>query len=353
MLQICHVLRYTSFFAQVREVLHSGRLGQAITVSLRENVSAWHIAHSFVRGSWRRADLSSPMILAKCCHDLDILGWLLDRRVTRLSSVGGLTHFRPENAPEGAPTRCTDGCPAAENCPYYAPAIYLDLEPIKRGLTHARNPLFRAAAKLSLSNPAAFNALAVLIPILRRLRDYDGHPRSVISDDPTNPAALLEALKTGPYGRCVYHCDNDVVDHQVVLMEYEGGLSATLTMHGHSEEEGRTIRIDGSQASLFGKFGWGDTYLEIRDHRGGRIERFNYPNALEGGAGHGDADDNLMRAFADALHGDPDAVKSNARDSLEGHLLAFAAEEARLNGSVIEMDAFRARADSLGAAYVL
>ena len=313
-LQICHVLRYTSLFTKVREIVQSGRLGQLITVEQRENVAFWHMAHSFVRGNWCNAAESSPMILAKCCHDLDVLHWILGRRAERISSVGSLIHFRAENAPPGAPPRCTDGCPAQDVCPFYAPSIYIEQEPLARE--------------------------AGVSPWL--LREYDGWPRSVVSAD-VSPAALRRALETGPYGRCVYHCDNNVVDHQVVSMAFEDGISVTLIMHGHSHEEGRTMRYDGSRATLLGAFGHGGMWVEMHDHRSGDVERYD----LRGGGGHGGGDNGLMGAFIDVLNGKADPLTS-ARASLESHLMAFAAEEARLSATVVRMDDFRARAEAAG-----
>ncbi|MCJ7694474.1 MAG: Gfo/Idh/MocA family oxidoreductase, partial [Anaerolineaceae bacterium] len=222
-LQICHVLRYTDFFNKVYEIVRSGDLGQIITVSHRENVSSWHMAHSYVRGNWRSLEESSPMILAKCCHDLDFLYWLMGEPVATLSSTGNLRHYRPEYAPEGAPLRCTDGCPEAGKCPFYAPAIYLDLLPFKHSLSHSHSKLYRNIGKLALNHPKLLLTLGKLIPALRSLTEYSGWPRSVITDNPASDEAVVEALLTGPYGRCVYHCDNDVVDHQVVAMTFESG----------------------------------------------------------------------------------------------------------------------------------
>ena len=227
LLMICHVLRYTAFFSALHQILASGRLGRIITVEHRENVAYWHMAHSFVRGNWRNSQVESPMILAKCCHDMDILYWNLGP-VRRLSSFGSLSHYRPENAPPGAPERCTDGCPAADECPWYAPRLYL--------------------------------------------HGHTGWPVSVISED-LSQEARRRALETGPYGRCVYHCDNDVVDHQTVNLEFESGASGTLFMHGHSHEEGRTMRYDGTRATLRGRFGYGfGDSIEIHDHLTGRVE---------------------------------------------------------------------------------
>ena len=343
-LQIAHVLRYTEFFQRLYEIVQSGELGQIITVSHRENVSAWHMAHSYVRGHWRRTDLASPMILAKSCHDLDILYWILGSRAARLSSVGGLRHFRPENAPEGAPERCLDGCPAADTCPFYAPALYLDLEPIYHGLSQALNPGVRIVSKVMRRALWFMNAAARVAPPLRQLTEYAGWPRSVITDRPGDLDSLTEALKTGPYGRCVYRADNDVVDHQIVLMELENGVSVSFTMHGHSFEEGRTTRIDGSRATLLAKFSWNKAFIEVHDHRGGGVRRINLPNNIEQG-GHGGGDSRLMTAFVQALSGTHQGTLTDARLALESHLLAFAAEESRLTAQVIEMDAFRARAE--------
>ncbi len=344
LLQIAHVLRYTDFFQQIYQIVQSGKLGKIITVSHRENVSAWHMAHSYVRGNWRRADQASPMILAKSCHDLDILYWILSSRAKTLSSVGNLMLFKAENAPQGAPQRCLDGCPVAESCPFYAPAIYIDLEPIYFGLSNALNKGIRLAGRLMQSHPGVVRVAANVYHPLRRITEYEGWPRSVITDHPSDPASVYEALKSGPYGRCVYHCDNDVVDHQIVLMEMENGVSVSFTMHGHSFEEGRTIRIDGSQATLLGKFGFNHTFIEICDQRGGKCERIDMPNNLEMG-GHGGGDSGLLEHFVKALAGVQDAALTNARASLESHLMAFAAEQARTTRTVIDMRAFRTEAE--------
>lgn len=298
LLMICHVLRYTSFFSTLHDILASGRLGDVITVEHRENVVYWHMAHSFVRGNWRSSRSESPMILAKCCHDLDILYWNLGP-VRRLNSFGSLIHYRRENAPPDATERCTDGCPAANECPWYAPRLYL------------------------------------------RDDDYVGWPISVISED-TSLEARRRALETGPYGRCVYHCDNDVVDHQTVNMEFASGATGVLFMHGHSHQEGRTMRYDGTRATLRGRFGHGFNSIEIHDHLTGRVEKIQ-PQAE--GSGHGGGDEGIMAAFARALHNSC-ALMTTAGVSLESHLMAFAAEEARVNGSIVSMDTFRRQAEA-------
>ncbi|MBI5669670.1 MAG: Gfo/Idh/MocA family oxidoreductase [Chloroflexi bacterium] len=313
-LQIGHVLRYTDFFTQIHDIVQSGRLGDIITVEHRENVAYWHMAHSFVRGNWRRTDETSPMILAKCCHDLDILYWVLGERVTRLSSFGSLRHFRPENAPRpDVPARCTDGCPVEADCPFSAPGIYLEHRP------------FRPIAT-SLGLPEDTNLTSFL--------DW---PLVALAHGDKRPEAIRAALEHGPYGRCVYHSDNDVVDHQVVMMETERGTSVTLFMHGHSHDQSRTMRYDGTRATLEAKFAM-QNEIKIHDHLSGKTEVIEWFGGMDG---HGGGDHKLMAAFLKTLRDGTHAPLTDARASLESHLLAFAAEEARLTGCVVDMDAYR------------
>jgi predicted dehydrogenase len=299
LLQICHVLRYSPFWQKLREIVQSGRLGRVISVDHRENLVFWHMAHSFVRGNWRQYETSGPMILGKCCHDFDILYWILRKNVVWLNSFGSLTHFRPEYAPQGAPQRCTDGCAVAETCKYYAPRIYVS--------------------------------------------DVDGWPFNALSYE-TTKEARLEALKTGPYGRCVYFCDNDVVDHQTVNMELEDGTTVTLTMQGQGNEECRTMRYDGTQATLNAKFSSSGHKVSIHDHLTGEVAHVPIPEV--DASGHGGGDFGLARSFVNAMKGKPDDSLTTARESLESHLLSFAAEEARLEHKVIYMPEFRAHAEA-------
>ena len=296
LLQVCHVLRYTPFWQALREVVQSGALGRIISVTHRENLIYYHMAHSFVRGNWRDEATSGPMILSKCCHDFDILLWILRKNVMHLNSFGSLTHFRPENAPEGATMRCTDGCPAVDTCKYEATKLYA--------------------------------------------RDGFGWPLNAVSWIPTKEARL-EALKTGWYGRCVYHCDNDVVDHQTVNMELDDGTTVTLVMNGQGDEECRTMRWDGTKATLYGRFSSKGHEIRIHHHLKGEVE--NVPVIARDASGHGGGDYGIVRSFLNTVKGRPDDSVTTARESLESHLLAFAAEEARLNKTVIDMEVFRAR----------
>ena len=340
LLMVCHVLRYTDFFQKVKEVFNSGRLGQIVHIAHSENVSYFHMAHSYVRGNWRSLTDSAPMIIAKSCHDLDLIYWFLGEKCVFLSSNGGLRHFRAENAPEGAPLRCTDGCPASPTCPFYAPRIYLENYPIKEAVSKAANPIIRTLGRLSLSAPALTKALSKVIPPIKILTEYSGWPRNTITDHPESDPSVLKALQEGPYGRCVYHCDNNVVDHQVVNLTFESGITATLTMHGHCYEGGRTLRVDGSQATLLGKFTYSQAWLEIHDHGSMHIERFTFPTEVDQTAGHGGGDAGLMNSFLAAMRGEQ-APLTTARDALESHLLGFAAEGARVGNQTVDMNDFR------------
>jgi predicted dehydrogenase len=295
-LQICHVLRYAPFFRTIYEIVASGRLGDIVSLEWNENLACWHFAHSFVRGRWANSKTSAPMILTKCCHDLDLLVWMLGRPET-VASFGSLTHFRPDRVGAEIPDRCTDGCPIEAECPYFAPRIYIERDP--------------------------------------------GHwARDPVSLD-HSPQALLRGLETGPYGRCVYRSDNDVVDHQVVLLQFASGLNASLTMQGASPVEGRTLRIDGMRATLFGNEA--RTELELHDHRTGHVETL-HPVLPESGHGGGDA--GVMHDFVQALQSGERHVLTSAADSLISHLLAFAAEEARVRQRVVDI---RAYSGQLGA----
>jgi len=291
MLQICHVLRYAPFFSTLYDIVQSGRIGEVITVEHKENIAFWHMAHSFVRGNWGNTATSSPMILAKCCHDLDILVWTLGRRCTRISSFGTLTHFRSKNKSADIPERCTDDCPIEPECPYSALRQYLG--------------------------------------------ENTGWPTSVISVDKSYEARL-EALKTGPYGRCVYRCDNDVVDHQVINMEFEGGLTVAFTMHGHSHDNCRTMRYSGTKATLRAHEGKGE--LVVHDYLTGTEE--SVPPEHRGG-GHGGGDTGLMDSFIQSLRDPNSEILTSCHNSLESHLIAFASEKSRLEGCIVDMADYR------------
>jgi predicted dehydrogenase len=296
MLAVGHVMRYMPYTRAVKEVVDSGQLGEIVSVQHLEPVGFWHQAHSYVRGNWRRADLATSMLLAKSCHDLDWLQYILGRPPLRVSSFGSLTHFTAANRPDGAADRCV-ACAVEPGCAYSASRLY-------RGLLD---------------------------------RGAHGWPLNVIVDDAT-PAALDQALRDGPYGRCVYACDNDVVDHQVVALEFAGAspgtfTTATFTMTAFTEAAHRRTQLFGTQGELSGD---GET-IRVYDFLT-RSERVLTPAAaggMDAGEGHAGGDAGLMDAFVAAVAaGNPDLIMSGPGESLASHLAVFAAERARLNGTV-------------------
>ncbi|MBR6322598.1 MAG: Gfo/Idh/MocA family oxidoreductase [Lachnospiraceae bacterium] len=289
---VCHVLRYTPFYSALKKVLDEGGIGRIITIDATENVGYYHFAHSFVRGNWRRVDETSPMILAKCCHDMDYLRWFADSPCVSVSSHGDLSVFTEKAAPEGAGTRCTLNCPAKERarCPYDAEKIYI---------TGSRG--FR--------------------------KNGDNWPQNVVVSEPTEEK-LYDALLTGPYGRCVYHCDNDVYDHQTVLMRFENGIEATFTTSAFSENIYRTIKITGTEGELEG-------YLEkdlIIVKRFGEEERTIDLSAKKGEfKGHGGGDAGLAGGFIRVLS-EGGAALTSVDASVDSHLMALAAQASSERG---------------------
>src|SRR5919199_2156746 len=307
LLQIGHVLRYAPFFRAVYDVLRAGRVGPVISVDWRENLVYWHYAHSFVRGNWRRADTSGPMLLTKCCHDLDLLVWMFGGMCERIASFGGQRRFTSATVGPEVPGRCLDGCPYADTCEYYAPRLYLDrLE----------------------ENPDNFTVGAITLD-----HTYTG---------------VMRALEDGPYGRGVYRSDNDVVDHQVVLMRFADNQAVTLTMQGASHVEGRTLRIDGLRGTLLGNEARGE--LVLIDHLTGTRTAIEAPIRHLGA--HGGGDVGLLDAFVAAVRGERQEVSTSARESIDSHLMAFAGEQARVTGETIDMHAYRARIEAQIAAGV-
>lgn len=298
-LAVCHVLRYTPYTSTVRRVIENGELGELIGIEHTEPVGWWHFAHSYVRGNWGRAAESGPSILTKCCHDLDWLRYLAGRPAVRVSSTGGLRHFTPASRPPGAGERCTD-CGAEPGCPYSAVRLYLGMR---------ADPARRDRWPLSVVIPGA-----------------------AVRDE----RAVLAALREGPYGRCVYSAGNDVADHQVVTVEFAGGLVATLTMSAFTPAARRLTRIMGSHGHLDGN----GTALTLTDFVTGQTRDLGIqagtPGSLAGhdaAGGHDGGDDGVIDAFIHAVAtGDTSVIRSSAADSLESHLMAFAAEASRQAG---------------------
>lgn len=333
-LQICHVLRYTNFWSTVKTLVDSGQVGDIISITHRENIAYWHTAHSYVRGNWRNSDISAPMILSKCCHDFDLLYWIVGKKPTRISSFGSLSFFNEKNAPPGVPYRCTDGCPIADVCIYSAIKIYVDIEPF---YNMGKNSPSRGFRFFSRHHNLAKGLSKIIFP-LKRLTNFKEWPVSMITSD-FSLEGKLKALREGPYGRCVYHCDNNVVDHQQTLIEFENGVTAELTMNGHSAIEERTIRIDGTKGTLIGNFMDIGDELIFFDSSNGEKNILIKPKLHA--EGHGGGDTGLMEGFVNSLQPEYSLVPlTEARASLESHLMAFAAEQSRVETRVVDMEKF-------------
>lgn len=333
-LQICHVQRYAPFYSSIKSLIDSGKIGKVVNISLRENISSFHYAHSFIRGHWHNRENSSPMILAKSCHDMDILYWLVNQKALKISSFGSQKFFGRENMPEGAPDFCLRGCPIEDSCLYNSKRIYLDIIP----LLHIGAKSSRGMERFIIKTVLKFPQLANL-PMFKRVKNFTEWPVSTITNDFTREG-ILKALSETNYGKCVYKIDDhNVVDHQVVNIEFEDKTTTSFTMHGFSDEEGRTIRIDGTKGTIIGEhLASGDRVVHI-DHLTDRRSNVWKSGRL---VGHGGGDDGLMKAFLENIESESKQnVLTNARAALESHLMAFAADIARLENRVVELEEMR------------
>ena len=290
---VCHVLRYTAYTRKLKQILDSGVIGDIVSMQHIEEVGWWHQAHSFVRGNWRNEKESSFMLLAKSCHDVDWISYIMGQKCKAVSSFGSLKHFRKAEQPEGAASRCLD-CSCESACPYSAIKIYIK-DRLEKG--HTDWPV------------------NVLTPVVNREN-------------------VLKALREGPYGRCVYECDNDVVDNQVVNMLFEGGRTAAFTMTAFANG-GRKTRIFGTKGEIYGD----SSEIKVFNFLTRKTEISN-TNASEGSilGGHGGGDGSLMESFVNAIaNNDPSQILSGPEATLESHLMVFAAEKSRKAGRVITL----------------
>ena len=289
---VCHVLRYSPFFIRIRDILSSGRLGKIVCIDHTENVGNFHMAHSFVRGNWRNSDLSSPIIMQKSCHDLDILLWLTGKRALKISSAGSLCFFKPENAPAGSTERCLD-CPVAASCRFDARKAYL--------------------------------------PVI------GSWPAEVLTQNQTEEG-ILKALREGRYGRCVFRCDNNVCDHQTTLIEFEDGITAAFTLSGMTNRMCRTIHIMCENGELWGDDEKGE--IRISSFRSNNVSGYE-EEVIHIGAVSGDhsgGDQGLMEDFSAGLHGRRESEsRSSVHRSVESHLMACAAEISRLTSQTVDL----------------
>lgn len=280
---VCHVLRYSPYFIKLRELIHDGSIGELIGIQHLEPIQHIHMSHSYVRGNWHNSKETTPIILAKSCHDLDILRWMVGKPCKKVSAFGDLKWFKKENKPEGATARCSDGCSIESECPYSALKIYYR--------ERQRNYVFD------------------------------------LPDDPDKQAeVVLKYLKTTNYGRCVYQMDNDQPDHYITNLQFQDGITAAFSMEAFTSYEGRRTRIMGSHGDIVGD-----------------MSKFIYTNFLTNeetvfeldSDSHGGGDWNLAADWVQAVSQQNPALLSSTIDaSVESHIMGFTAEKSRLKGQI-------------------
>ncbi len=302
-LMVCHVLRYAPFYTAIRERVQAGELGDLINITTAENVSYHHMAVAFVRGKWNRRAQSNPMLLAKCCHDLDLITWMKSGIAPQsVTSQGSLMYFKPQNAPPGSGTRCLVDCQIEATCPYSARKHYIEQN---------------------------------------RWRFYAWDDLEHI-ETPTLEQKLASLRTDNPYGRCVWRCDNDVVDHQVVSIEFEDGCVATHTMVGGTARPCRTIHLIGTKGEIEGTLEEGSFIIRHPDARAGHEYTETRVDVNVTHDMHGGGDFRLVRDFLATLKGEPVSIsRTDIADSLYGHLIAYAADEAMLNRRVVTVERVR------------
>lgn len=294
---VCHVLLYTDLTRKLRELVRGGAIGELVNMQHFEPVGWWHQAHSFVRGNWRNEEESSFMLLAKSCHDMDWMRHMVDQRCTRVASFGSLRHFRAAEKPAGAADRCWE-CPVEPDCPYSAKRIYYAHFGRDRGVDYLND---------------------------------------IITGGRNTREAVEEALRTGPYGRCVYACDNDVVDHQTVMLEYEGPVTATFAMTAFTPATHRSARLCGTRGYIETDFVH-IKHFDFLTEKETVYDTSSHATGSTAAAGHGGGDYHLMRSFVHAVAtGDLSEIHSGPDATLESHRITFAAERARREGRMIEL----------------
>jgi predicted dehydrogenase len=294
---ISHVLRYAPYFVELRDIVQSGAIGDVVSVQHLEPISFRHMNHSYVRGNWHSSKASTPIILAKSCHDLDIIRWIIDKPCTKIAAFGEVSFYKEEHAPEGSSDRCIS-CKVKKECPFNAMRVYMS----------GKYPV-------------------------ERILDVSKHaPRA------EKNAALLEEMKTGNYGRCVFRSDNDQPEHIVTSMEFEGGITANFSMEGMCSYSGRRTRIMGTKGDIVGdmktfthadfltgkKIRWEKTVTDVKGY---------------GGHGHGGGDVVFISDFLEAVSKrDMSVLTSTVKASVERHVMGFRAEKSRLGGKIEKVD---------------
>lgn len=294
---VCHVLRYGGAYQKVKEILDNKLIGDLISIDHLEGVGYWHQAHSFVRGNWRRKDETSPMILAKCCHDLDLITWFANSECDSITSFGSLNYFDSKHAPKEATKRCSD-CPLKESCCYSAYNLY-----VKR---------WEEVGKPDNTWP--FN---------------------VLTEEKVSKESLTKAIETGPYGRCVFYCDNDVVDSQSTNILFKNGVTANLKMTAFVKYGGRYIHFYGTLGEMI--LDEHEDVIKLWQY-GKEDVSFKISTLTIEKTGHGGSDERMMKYLYEVLTSGEEVKGTTLEASIQSHMMAFASEKSRLEkGKIIKM----------------
>jgi predicted dehydrogenase len=284
---VCHTLRFMEGYRKLKELLSSGVIGGLIHVEHMEAISNIRFAHNYVRGRWSQEKLNTFLLLHKCSHDIDFICWLFNEKCISVSSVGSLKYFTVGNAPPGSTSRCTDGCSIESTCPYSAIKIYVN------------------------GSPDEWPA-----------RDIDA---------PHNKESHLEAIKKGPYGKCVWHAENDVVDHQTVMMVFDGGATATCTLTGFSATNGRRVRLQGTKGEIL--FEEASGTISVTEFYGNKSEIIN----ITPQASYHPEDQDIVNEWISSVQSAAE-VTVDAAEALRTHAVVFAAERSRIEKRTVSMD---------------
>lgn len=293
---VCHVLRYSKYYMKIKEIISSGEIGDVKTIQHSENIGYFHFAHSYVRGNWHSEKETSPMIMAKCCHDFDILQWLIDKPAVSVSSFGSLDYFKRENAPENCAERCID-C-TVKDCKYNAVNLYI------------KDPLYKCTF-------LRFNGSIICNKYNYKKND------------------MYEALKNTNYGKCVFKCDNDVCDHQIVNISYEDGVIASHCVSAFNDKFLRRTNVFGTKGEITADDYTGE--IKVRVFGG---KHYTIHTKIIKGLGHVDGDINLTRGFIKLCKGEEYDKKDVTflSETIESHRTAIYAERSRKEGGrVIKM----------------
>lgn len=278
---VCHILRYHPYFVKIKEIIDSGELGKVVSINHSESVGVDRSCHSYVRGSWRRDDIATPMILTKFCHDTDLVAWWTDSSMVHIQSYGSLRWFKSENAPEGSAPRCVD-CKVEQGCPYSAVDLY------------------------------------------RTRREWIANFDNKGNEDMA--VVIDRELASGPYGRCVFHCDNNVVDRQLIAMEMANGVTVSMAMDLFTSDDNRNTHICLTHGEIFGD----EKQIVTVKFRGGERTVYDFSDT-RGTRFHAGADLIIVDDFVDAINGSRPGYRpvTHIDDIVESHRICFEADRSR------------------------